>query len=294
MPADPVRVILDCDTTKEVDDQFAIAYALGLPTETLDVRGVVSCQNTTAHGPASRDMYQEEAERVVALCGGGLPCVPGAARPMENRRTPVGSEGLDFLVEEARRGPLSMISTGPATDAASLFLVASEVMSNVQLIWLGGFGSSESYRRFKFGELNGRPDIAAWRVLLEAQVDLLQVPGCPGPAKVVVRAKPYAENLRALGRPVTGYLAEILVGWGEGYEGDLDPRGEEILWDVSCVATVADPGVVRMEEITVPTLDAAGAYDFSRRGRTVDTLVDVNAPGVLKGLWEALMRLPVA
>lgn len=144
MPADPVRVILDCDTTNEVDDQFAIAYALGLPTETLDVRGVVSCQNTTAHGPASRDMYQEEAERVVALCGGGLPCVPGAARPMENRRTPVGSEGLDFLVEEARRGPLSMISTGPATDAASLFLVASEVMSNVQLIWLGGFGSSES------------------------------------------------------------------------------------------------------------------------------------------------------
>lgn len=294
MPAETISVVLDCDTANEVDDQFAIAYALGLPSETLDVRGVVSCHNTTAHGPASRDKYQEEAERVVALCGGSAPCIPGAARPMEDRRTPVRSEGLDFLMEETRRDPLTVISTGPATDVASLFLVAPEVMSKVRVIWLGGFGDNESYRRFKFGELNGRADIAAWKVLLEGQVDLLQVPGWPGPSKVVVEAGPYAEELRALGRPATDYLAEILVRWVEGYEGDLDSSGEKILWDVSCVAAVADPGAVRVEILAAPTLDAAGAHDFSRRGRTVDALVDVDAPGVLKGLREALLRLPVA
>ena len=150
----PTRVILDCDTANEVDDQFAIAHALGLPEGTLDVRGVISCHNTTAHGPASRDMYQEEAERVVALCGGGVPCIPGAARPMEDRRTPVGSEGLDFLVEEARKGPLTVISTGPATDVASLLLAAPEVRENLRIVWLGGVGEEKSYRRFKFGELN--------------------------------------------------------------------------------------------------------------------------------------------
>ncbi len=62
---DPTRVVLDCDTANEVDDQFAIANALGVPEGTLDVRGVISLHNTTAHGPGSRDMYQEEAERVV-------------------------------------------------------------------------------------------------------------------------------------------------------------------------------------------------------------------------------------
>ena len=65
---DPARVVLDCDTANEVDDQFAIAHALGTAEGTLDVRGVISVHNTTAHGPGSRDMYQEEAERVVALC----------------------------------------------------------------------------------------------------------------------------------------------------------------------------------------------------------------------------------
>jgi len=47
----PTRVVLDCDTANEVDDQFAIAHALGAPEGTLEVRGVGSVHNTTAHGP---------------------------------------------------------------------------------------------------------------------------------------------------------------------------------------------------------------------------------------------------
>jgi purine nucleosidase len=90
---DQVRVVLDCDTANEVDDQFAIAHTLGLPEETLEVRGVISVHNTTAHGPGSRDMYQEEAEGVVALCGGDVPCIPGAQHPMESREEPVPGEG---------------------------------------------------------------------------------------------------------------------------------------------------------------------------------------------------------
>ena len=123
---DQVRVVLDCDTANEVDDQFAIAHALGLPEGTLDVRGVISVHNTTAHGPTSRDMYQEEAERVVALCAGDVPCIPGAERPMESMDEPVPSAGLEFLVEEARLSPLTIVATGPATDIASLFLAAPE------------------------------------------------------------------------------------------------------------------------------------------------------------------------
>ncbi|MBA4117011.1 MAG: hypothetical protein H0X71_11395 [Rubrobacter sp.] len=187
-----------------------------------------------------------------------------------------------------------MISTGPATDVASLVLTTPEVRENVRVVWLGGFGDETHYRRFKFGELNGRADIAAWRALLEAPVNLLQVPGWPGPAKVVVEPRPYAEELRSLKRPVADYLAEILVEWVEGYEGDLDREGEKILWDVSCVAAVTDEEAVRVESLAVPALDAAGAHDWRtpRRGRAVDSLVDLDAARVLRGLREALLRLP--
>lgn len=292
MNNEPLRVVLDCDTKNEVDDQFAIAHALGLPPGTLDVRGVISVHNTLVHGPASRNIYQEEAERVVALCGSRVPCVPGAERPMEDRHTPVESEGLDFLVEEARRGPLTVIATGPATDVASLALVAPEVLENMRVVWLGGFGDEESYGRFKMGELNGRADIASWRLLLEEPLDLIQIPGWPGPAKVLVEAADFVEELRALGRPVADYLAEILLEWVAGYEGDVDPKGQKIIWDVSCVSAVADPESVTIDRISVPTLDAAGAHDFTRRGREIDVVTDLDEHRVMRNLMAALERHP--
>lgn len=292
MNTKPTRVVLDCDTKNEVDDQFAIAHALGLPPGAIDVRGIISVHNTLVHGPASRDIYQEEAERVVALCASEVPCIPGAERPMEDRHTPVESEGLDFLVEEARRGPLTVVATGPATDVASLLLAAPEVRENVRVVWLGGFGDKESYERFKMGELNGRADIASWRALLEEPVDLLQVPGWPGPAKVLVEAPDFAEELRALGRPVADYLAEILLDWVAGYEGDIDPQGQKIIWDVSCVSAVADPESVTVDRLAAPTLDAAGAHNFARRGREIDVVTDLDDRRVMQGLMAALERHP--
>ena len=123
-------------------------------------------------------------------------------------------------------------------------------------------------------------------------MDLLQVPGWPAPAKLVVNGRSYAEHLRGLGRPAASYLADILKLWVKEYGGPVDPEGEKILWDVSCVAVVADPEAVRTEPLAVPTLDAAGSHDFVARGRTVEALVDLDAERVLSGLGEALLRLP--
>jgi len=288
----PIRVVLDCDTANEVDDQFAIAHALGLPEGVLDVRGVISVHNTTAHGPGSRDTYQDEAERVVSLCGGGVPCITGADRPMNSRDEPVPSSGLEFLIDEARQGPLTVVATGPATDVASLFVADPDLRENVRVVWLGGFGDAEAYGRHKSHELNGRADIAAWRVLFEEDVDLLQVPGWPAPAKILVLAAPFAEEVRAVDSPVASYLAEILELWVAEYGGPVDPGGEKILWDVACVAAVAHPESVTIERRALPTLDAAAAHDYSLPGREVDTVVDLDRGRVLRGMMEALGRHP--
>jgi inosine-uridine nucleoside N-ribohydrolase len=287
---DQGRVILDCDTANEVDDQFAIAHALGLPEGTLDVRGVISVHNTTAHGPTSRDMYQEEAERVVALCAGDVPCIPGADNPMESMDEPVPSEGLDFLMEEATLSPLTIIATGPATDIASLFLAAPESQENVRVIWLGGFGDEATYKVWhnRMGELNGRADISAWRTLLEAPLDLLHIPTWPAPAKILVDPASFAERLRALGRPVASYLAGILQPLAAEYE---NRPGKE-LWDLACVAAVADPGAVTSGPQAVPRVDAAGAHDFTRPGREVEVVTDLDERRILADLMDALAHHP--
>ncbi len=288
---DPTRVVLDCDTANEVDDQFAIAHALGAPEGTLEVRGVISVHNTTAHGPGSRDMYQEEAERVVALCESDVPCIPGAERPMESREEFAPSAGLEFLVEEARLGPLTIIATGPATDAASLLLATPEISENVRVVWLGGFGDEVSYRnpQNRMGELNGRADIQAWRTLFEEPVDLLHVPTWPAPAKILVDPASFAQELRFLERPIASYLAEILELWSKEY-GPPETRKE--LWDLACVAALSDPESVTVGPQAVPTLDAAGAHDFTRPGREVNVVSDLDEQRILANLIEALKSHP--
>jgi hypothetical protein len=70
-----------------------------------------------------------------------------------------------------------------------------------------------------------------------------------------------------------------------------DRPGKE-LWDLACVAAVADPGAVTSESRAVPTVDAAGAHDFMQQGREVDLVSDLDERRVLAGLMEALTRHP--
>ena len=289
----PTRIVLDCDTANEIDDQFAIAHTLGQPEGKLDIRGVVSVHNTTAHGPGSRDLYQKEAEKIVTLCGSNVPCILGAHEPMHTPTESVPSDGLDFLVEEARRGPLTVVATGPATDVASLALVAPELMENVRAVWLGGFGDEEHYGSYerRMSELNGRADIAAWRSLFEGRLDLLLVPGWPAAAKIVVEAASFAAELRGLGRAVSDYLAEILERWTVERGGEMG-RQRKILWDVACTAAVVDPPSVTVEKFAVPELDTAGAHDFSRRGREITVVRDLDEKRVVLDLMRSLTRHP--
>ncbi len=293
MTSEPTRIVLDCDTANEIDDQFAIAHALGQPAEKLDIRAVISVQNTTAHGPNSRDLYQEEAERVVTLCGSRVPCIPGAKVPMRTPKDPVPSDGLDLLIEEARKGPLTIVATGPATDIASLMLVAPEVCETVNVVWLGGFGDEESYGRYDFrmGELNGRADIAAWRALFEGNLELLLVPGWPAAAKILVETTTFAAELRELGTGISDYLAEILERWTVERGGEVS-REQKIIWDIACTAAVIDPDALQTEEFAVPILDAAGAHDFSERGRKVQVARDLDERPILSDLMQALARHP--
>jgi len=137
------------------------------------------------------------------------------------------------------------------------------------------------------GELNGRADISSWRMLLEEPVDLLHIPTWPAPAKILVDPTSFGEELRALGRPIASYLADILQLFA-AEDGQSERKKE--LWDPACIAAVADPGAITSEPLAVPTLDAAGAHDFTQPGREVDVVSDLDERRVLAGLMEALAR----
>ena len=96
--------------------------------------------------------------------------------------------------------------------------------------------------------------------------------------------------MRDLERPIASYLAEILELYGAEY-GDPSGSGKG-LWDLACVAAVADRGSVETRPRALPALDAAGAHDFTQRGRVVDAVLDLDERRILAGLMEALESHP--
>lgn len=289
-----MRVILDCDTKNEIDDQFAIAYALGSPD--LDVLGIVSVQNTVASGPASVDLYVEEAKRMAALCGRPeVPCLAGARSPMETPTAAVGSEGLDFIVEQANEGPLTLLATGPISDVAGLALEHPDAAANVHVVWAGAFPDQATWNRYRLGELNARADIAAWRALYASDIRLTVLPGWPNIARVAVDWREYGDTLKGLGRPATTYLGEILLDWcsTRAAEWGIDRMpSTKVLWDVVNVAMMRNPAWVTLETRELPTLDAAGAPDYWRPSREAALCTDLDADAILADLWGALESLP--
>jgi hypothetical protein len=145
------------------------------------------------------------------------------------------------------------------------------------------FGDEVNYGDWanRVGELNGRSDIQAWRVLFEGCVDLLHVPTWPAPAKILVDPGSFADELRALERPIASYLGEILHLWSTEYGA---PETRKELWDLACVAAVADPEFVTAGPQALATLDAAGAHDFTQRGRVVNVVSDLEER---HGSWRA-------
>jgi hypothetical protein len=73
---------------------------------------------------------------------------------------------------------------------------------------------------------------------------------------------------------------------------EYENRPGKELWDLACVAAVADPGAITSGPLAVPTVDAAGAHDFTQPGREVDVVLDLDERRILAGLMEALARHP--
>jgi len=278
----------------EIDDQFAIAYALGSPK--LEVLAVVSSHNTLVHGHDSVNLYRDEAQRVLKLCQrSDIPCLQGAARPMERIDEVLPSAGLDFIVDLAKKGEsFSIIGTGPATDLAAFKLGFPELAKKVPIIWAGSFPDQATWTKYKYGELNARADIAAWRVLYQKSENLVVLPGWPGVAKVAVENGVFIPELRSRNKAILNFLADILEDWGHSrVKMDMDSnRPTKVLWDIVNIAFYTIPEAVITRPMPIPEIDAAGSMYWDRPTATIPVCIDVDSVAIMKDFWAATERLP--
>ena len=254
-PKGRLQCVIDSDTYNEVDDQFAISYAL-LSPEKLDVQAIYAApfsseffaklqKKDSVDIPMTNDLaeglelsYQEiiKLMRLLKMDPDGK-VFRGSKEYMREEGIPVESEAARDLVKRANEAEevLYVIAIGEITNVASAILMDPEIIRKIVIVWLAG---QPLYWPHTI-EFNLGQDLIASRTILDCGVPLVVVP-CMSVASYLAVTGPELEaNIKGrselgtyLSDTVTSQMSqEMAQNWltlfHQTYCKDLDDYGEE-------------------------------------------------------------------
>ena len=282
----PIMAVLDTDTYNEIDDQFALAYAM-LARETVDLQAVIAApfsnQRAALPGEGMLKSYDEIC-RILALFGKdpvGF-AWKGSTGYLPGRRVPVESEGARRIIELAHTArnqdrKLHVFAIGAITNVASALLLEPEIAKDIVIVWLGGNELSFPENN----EFNLRQDVFAAQVIFDTDVPLIWLP-C---RNVVSRLDITLEELKQL--EPAGKLGEFLYSRTEELINERQINSK-IIWDISTVAYFAVPRAFQKKVIPSPVLNDDRSWGTvpGRHAITVVTALDREA--VFADLFKTL------
>ena len=264
----PIKVVIDTDTANEVDDQYAIALALLAP-DRIELRGLVAAHYGDRGGPEGIERSYDEILRVLEHAGlrGGAGAGAGAgtvpvlrgSHPLRYGGEPSPSEGVDFILEEARRAtseePLWVIGLGPATSIASAYLADPSIADRVVALYHGRTRWPEKCWNF-----NVHNDVRAARALFHSRLPFVLF----DTGTYLRQSMEEAERRVAPHGPLGRFLTDIRRS---------EPRWmapEKGLFDLGDVALLVAPEQCEWEEVPVPTVGWDLVYDHAHtHGRMI-------------------------
>jgi inosine-uridine nucleoside N-ribohydrolase len=230
----PVRMVLDTDTYNEIDDQFAVVYALISPE--LDVQAVYAApfHNSRSGGPG--DGMQKSYEEILRILD-KLDRSPdgfafkGSTHYLDPKKPERSPAALD-LVKRARKSsaedPLYVVPVGAITNVSNAILIDPSIIRNIVVVWLGGNGHSWPHQR----EFNFRQDLHASRVIFDSGVPFVQLP-CTPVVTHFTTTVPEMERYVGGRGPIGDYLLEIFKDYRKDHF-----AWSKVLWDMTAVAWV--------------------------------------------------------
>lgn len=294
-----IAMVLDTDTFNEIDDQFALAYALRSP-ERLEVQAVYAAPfvNDRSDSPAEgMQKSYDEILRVYEKLGddGGDTTFRGSEAWMTDTGGAVSSAAADDLVERAMARPaegppLYVVAIGACTNVSSALVKCPEIAERIVVVWLGGHPWYWPTTR----EFNLAGDLAASRVLLNGGVALVQMP-C---ANVAQKLRTTVAELRQhLGG--ANALCDFLLERFAGYESHETPMKEnwnagrpiaytKEIWDVATIAWLIDPTWCPSELRPSPLLNDNLRWSHDPSRHLIRACSDLNRDAVFGDLFAKL------
>ena len=246
-------LVLDTDAYNEIDDQYAIAYAVSAP-EKLRVQAFYAAPftNERSLGPADgMEKSYHEIQKLLKLAGKeGYPVFRGSEAYLPDEKTPVLSDAVRDLTQRAMAHspdhPLYVVSIGAITNIASALLEKPEIADRIVVVWLGCHAPhwEDNY------EFNCRQDVAAARVVFDSGVPLILLPA-QGIVSAFATTGPELEYWLRGKNPLCDYLIDHTIEAANEYaKGRVWSR---TIWDVTGIGWLMnDENKQLMRDKTVP------------------------------------------
>lgn len=280
-----IRLIIDADTANEVDDAFAIAWALIEPK--LKIEGISSAQwHTQERAPNDTvRASQKMNEDILTLMGKtDIPHPIGANFPLVNQLRPQPSDAAKFIIAKAHQSSgnekLTVAILGPATNVASAILLDQSIIPKIKCCYLGTWYHPEENTWSK-REFNTNNDPNALDVLLNTHGLEVEIMTATASKALVFSKEDTDAHFKG-----KGGVRDYLVDRWESYDRFWKKADPEKLfwtmWDVAILEAIAHPEMATKQEVLTP-------HDNLKR--TISAYTAINSEMMTQNYWQTFNSL---
>jgi purine nucleosidase len=286
-PSGDIQMVLDTDAFNEIDDQFALTYAM-LSPDRLEVKAVYAApfHNRRSSGPADgMEKSYEEIVNVLGILGheAAILAHRGSDHFLPELFTPVHSHAVDDLIARAERmgnEPLYVAAIGALTNVASAILCEPKIIEKIVVVWLGGHAHYWMDSR----EFNCMQDIHASRLVLDCGVPLVQIPCRPVASHLITNAHEIDAYVKGQGL-IGDYLHKIYHQFVQGH------ARSKVIWDIAPIAWLIHSEWIATSLVPSPILTDQFTWNSADQRHMIRVATAVNRDTIFGDFFNKLVTI---
>ena len=285
-PMKGASMVFDTDTYNEIDDQFALVYAL-LSKESFNLEAVYAApfSNSRADNPKKgMTLSYEEILRVLdkmnvkpedfAFKGS----TKYLTKELKQETSPATDDMIKKALQHSPQNPLYVVAVGAITNVANAILLKPEITKNIVVVWLGGNAHHWPDTR----EFNLSQDKDAGNVILDSGVPFVQYP-CMGVVSQFTTTVPEMEYYLKGHNDISDYLLDIYKDYRKDHF-----AWSKVLWDMTAIAYLINRDWTPSQLVHAPRVTSFNTYSFDNNRHLIRMAFHIRRDDIFRDFFTKL------
>jgi len=283
------QVIIDVDIGGDVDDAYALAFAL--QSEELDIRAILTSGRFGAD-------QAKIANEIVKVTDRDIPIFQGVNRgkgvltemniPKNSNFSPKKLEENIQFFKDMLSKKIYYISLGPCSNIGYLLEKIPELTKHVEFLVMGG-AIKKDYkgRDLSVAEWNMRADLEAAKALFDSSAKMTLV-GLDATWDLELSEK-NIQKIRDSGSAINNTINKIYTSWKKYMEEKINVKKQPVLFDPLTISLLIDESLADFKEYKL-SIDESGKTIENPKGKDVKVAIKSDKKRFLKLFMERILK----